>query len=325
MSLRRSPPPRRPIMGADSNSDLMATGNVPQPDLRQAASSDTENNQITMRKRKQPENDLTDKFEDFESKILAILTSMAQTQNDKLDLIHQDLSLVKNELTEVKSTTKQIVTEQNRISQELLKIEKFKTNVEQKIEDLTKEINTLKVDVANSTTNITASATTGTSTDFTSYEDMMAEFHERSNREKNVIISGINERNSDNRAERLTHDMNEVVKILELVNPGCNKPIKTIRMGKYDTNKSRPLKVCFASVDEARTILRNKTKITNETNNIKCYYDQTPCQKKIMENTRNELKRRKDAGEQDLTIRFIRGIPKVVQNQSKNLEKQDLM
>lgn len=318
MSLPRSPPTRRPIMNVDSNSDSTTIRNESEPELWQTASSDTENNQITMRKRKQPEDDLRDRFEDFENKILAILTRTAKTQNDKLDQIHQDLSSLRNELTEVKTTTKQIVTEQNRISQELLKIEKFKTNVEQKIEDLTKNIDSIKADMANSTTNIIATASTATSTDIESYEGMIAEFHERSIREKNVIISGINELNSDNRAERLSYDMNEVVKILELVNPGCNKPIKTIRLGKFDTNKARPLKVCFASAEEAKTILRNKTKITNETNNIKCYYDQTPCQKKMMENTRNELKRRKDAGEQNLTIRFIRGIPKIVQEQPKN-------
>ncbi|CAG5009911.1 unnamed protein product [Parnassius apollo] len=75
----------------------------------------TETRQATLRKRKQPNDDLSQKFDKFENKIISILSTMSQVQSDKLDKIPQELSLVTNQITQLRSTTTQLVKEQNRL------------------------------------------------------------------------------------------------------------------------------------------------------------------------------------------------------------------
>lgn len=52
--------------------------------------------------------------------------------------------------------------------------------------------------------------------------------------------------------------------------------------------------------------------IINRNNNIKISDDKTPSQREYLNNVRLALKRRIDAGEQDLTIRYIKGVPTIV-------------
>lgn len=55
-------------------------------------------------------------------------------------------------------------------------------------------------------------------------------------------------------------------------------PKKIFRIGKYNPDKTRRIKVCFDKPDPAMILLRNKDKTPN---NIKLFSDQTPPQQKF--------------------------------------------
>lgn len=312
MSVQRSPP-QRPIT-CDDCGDSMGSRSESQPDLRQA---------ITFRKRKHPDDDFTERFEHFEEKIMMVLTGMAHTQNEKLEKISKEVSSITDQICQIKITTEKLVADQKNLRQEFSKIAEFRSGIENKIETLEKNFGDLKSEINKSTQAAGIPDKTQPLTSQTlTYESMISEMQERTWRERNIIISGIQETNSANPAERLNNDKHAVVEILKQADFNCPEPVKIIRLGKYQKDKSRPIKACFASADTAKTILRNKSKINDESSKIKCYSDQTPNQKRYLSNLREELSRRTDNGEQDLTIKFIKGIPKIVQAHPKNETSQ---
>lgn len=300
MALYRSPT-KGPIKCTDGN-DTIATRCASHPDLRQ---SDTEISKYLLRKRKTPDDD--DFSDKFEIKIMSILTKMAQTQTDKLDKISQQVSIITDQISQIKCTTDQLSVEQNRFKEELVKIESSKKGMQKEIDNLKDDFKHLK---------------NSQSTTIFTQDNMISEVHERLQREKNIVISGIVEINSKDPAERIEHDKHEVIKVIKLADPDCAEPTKWFRLGKYMSNKSRPIKVCFTSADTTKSILRNKNLITKEIDNIKCYSDQTPLQKEELVKLRTELSKRVGDGEENIIIKYIKGVPKIVKMHSKNLQKQ---
>lgn len=131
-----------------------------------------------------------------------------------------------------------------------------------------------------------------------------------------MIIRGINEIKSTSIEVRRNHDVNEVNEVIKMADPHCKPPVKTIRLGKYDPTTSRPIKAIFSTSETAKSILRNKHHIKPDT--IKIYSDETTYQQKFRQNLRDELKRRTELGEKDLTIKYVNGIPKIIKMQPKN-------
>lgn len=106
------------------------------------------------------------------------------------------------------------------------------------------------------------------------YDDIIAELNERKLRERYITLTGLIERNIEKSEERHEFDRKEVPKIMKLINEDSTQPIKTIRLGKYEHNKHRPIKVIFEQADLVKNILLNKK---NESlGNIKICSDQTP-------------------------------------------------
>lgn len=88
MSVQRSPT-SRPITSAHRDEPIaFHNSGGSQPDLRQLQLLEFENQQVTLRnKRKLPDDDFSQKFEDFQNKIMTILTTTAETQNEKLNAL----------------------------------------------------------------------------------------------------------------------------------------------------------------------------------------------------------------------------------------------
>lgn len=301
MSEQRSP--KRAITYDDSN-DYEPTRSESQPDLRRSELSKIDNQPITMRKRKQPDDDLCAKFDAFEKKIMSVLTGMALNQTEKLDKISQEVSLITIQIAQIKTTTDQLVTEQVKMKQELENITICKADLEQKVEHLKKDVGILQ-NASQSQAQTLTSAT---------HDNILSEIYDRSQREKNIIVCGVAEKASNNLAERFNHDKEEVMKIINPSVPSCSDPTKVMRLGKYSSDKCRPIKACFAAADTAQSILRRKSTIDSEEKGIKIFYDLTPCQKNQIDNVRKELQSRIDKGEKDLTIKYIKGTPKIIQN-----------
>lgn len=90
--------------------------------------------------------------------------------------------------------------------------------------------------------------------------------------------------------------------------------VKVIRLGRYrNDNKPRPLKIIFSSPADAFDVIKCKHKLSRQ--NLPSQFtissDRTQLQRNSMNKLRNELNQRL-LSEQDLTIKFIKGVPKIV-------------
>lgn len=146
-------------------------------------------------------------------------------------------------------------------------------------------------------------------------EQIFKEIQERSNREKNVILIGIPEQSSPSAGERISKDESDIWNITSSIVKDIPKPARIFRIGKYSPGKNRKIKICYETSGPAKQLLRNQNKLPQ---NIKIYCDQTPAQQKYLSKLRDELSRRQNNGENELTIKYINGTPTIVKSTPKN-------
>ena len=128
--------------------------------------------------------------------------------------------------------------------------------------------------------------------------EMEMEEQDKSHREKNAIIFNLIEDN--------IHDK---LKVGKVVNDGLN--LKNIeieeifRIGKREINKVRPIIVKFKNVEQKwDTIKMSKLLNGKEAyRNIRIYPDLTRAERVVEKNLLDELKKKKEQGELDWTIR----------------------
>lgn len=147
-------------------------------------------------------------------------------------------------------------------------------------------------------------------------EITLTEMQERDARASNALIFGAQEATSDSIEERITHDTRIVKEMLNFVNANTTTDqLKIIRMGRYNPNKRRPIKVTFPSRETANMVLRNKNKVPKECG-MYIKFDQTPMQRSYLLNLLAEKQKRTDQGENNLKIKYHAGIPKIVKLRS---------
>lgn len=142
-------------------------------------------------------------------------------------------------------------------------------------------------------------------------ESVIQEVMERQSRAKNVIIFNLPESSNVNREDKIADDSKTAKVLLSVVPDIDTSNIKITRLGRVGNNP-RPLKIILEDSTQALQVLKSKAVIINRNNNIKISDDKTPSQREYLNNVRLALKRRIDAGEQDLTIRYIKGVPTIV-------------
>lgn len=146
------------------------------------------------------------------------------------------------------------------------------------------------------------------------HQNLILELKDRCDRERNIVIVGIPEINEKIYRSRQSHDGEESMKVLKALYENCPKPMKTLRLGKYNPDKNRPIKLCFENNEIPKRILRNKTKLPK---NIQIYADQTPTQQQFLRSLKEEINKRTDGGERDLIIKYIKGVPRIIINTDK--------
>lgn len=272
-----------------------------QPDLSKSSegSKTTDKPQITFRKRKEPESDLKmkEEFESLKNEMRSFLTKFSTIQNEGMASIRQDMNEIKEQLAGIKICTDKIIEDQEIMKKDIDNLKFLSKKNELKIKSLQ---STLSPSHSNISTN--------------SYDEIIYECQERITKQKNIIIFNLPESSSKSSSDRLEYDKNEVSKIINKIVDNCCQPIKIFRIGKYNPQKPRPLKVCFENADIALQILRNK----NNQSEFKIYSDQTYKQRKHLSQLKEELLTRQEEGEQNLVIKYVKGTPKIITQQSKN-------
>lgn len=301
-------------MGQDKTDSSMTTKSTPTkisitneggsssvPDLTKLNAYNLDAKNIAVRKRKMPESDFTHHFDEFKKEILELLKESNAMQLNNITAMTENITTsMKEQLQDIKNTTELLINENSHLKAQVQTLNDTVQSNKETINALNNEVQQLKIS-KNLPTN---------------GEDIYSEFQERAERNKNIIIVGIPEQHGRNFEERRELDTTLSVNVVNAMYPTCPKPERVLRVGKYDPAKNRPIKVCYNSHETVKNILRNKTSFKDE--NIKIYSDQTPNQKKYLMDLQNQLKLRQEKGEENITIKYIRGVPKIITQQSKN-------
>lgn len=290
MSLQRTPPSGTRISGSES--DLV-------PNLSTYGDADHVNFQPRKRKERAEVQECRNELANFRKDIMKFLEDFGRTQNENIKLVREEISEIKTEMKTIKSTAENFSKEIIKINSEIQNIKTANTHTEDKIKQIETEISQLK----KQNTNIPLSKSPALIN-----EDLVLELKERYDREKNIVIVGILEKNDKNYNIRQTYDNQEVFKLLKTVYEECPMPTKCVRLGKYIPNRNRPIKAYFTNNEVTICILRNRSKLPE---NIKLYSDQTPSQMRYLQSLKEELTTRKDNGEKDLIIKYVRGKPTI--------------
>lgn len=147
------------------------------------------------------------------------------------------------------------------------------------------------------------------------FNEIVHEVIERQKRIKNIIIYGIKENTSNDQNVRLNCDTTNVKNVLNFMSEDTNAlDIKPIRLGKYLPNmgKPRPIKVVFKDEQIVHNIINKSRQLKNsEFSYVSISPDRTPKQIEYYKTLKNELNERKAKGENNLTIKYINGIPTI--------------
>lgn len=302
MSLLRSP-------------NKTTTGGGSQPDLSKI-SDELVDSQITLRKRKQNFDHDCDCREGMNelrkelSRITQLLEKVVGSQDQTMNLVRESITEVRNEIKEIKLSSGTLAAEQSILKEQITQLDNKIKCGETNIKSLQFELTSLKSD-----SSAASSSTQMAQSKYTESELIIRELKERNDREKNVIIIGLQEQTSSDINEQRLYDETEVKKIISTHFKDVPSPSKIFRLGKYNPNSKRPLKICFDTPKPAKILLRNKEKLPKE---IKLYSDQTPTQQKYLKELKEELARRQQKGESDLIIKYIKNVPTIVHLTPKN-------
>lgn len=153
-------------------------------------------------------------------------------------------------------------------------------------------------------------------------EQILSESHERSIRSKNIMVYDAPESSANDIQGRILHDKHIAQQIFEKV--GCQNKVadilKVMRVGKGGVNnKPRPLKVVCSNTEIVNAILRSRKRM--DPNSYKVGYDSTKMQQAAYKAARAELMTRRDKGEDDLIIKYVKGVPTIMKNQNRRVQE----
>lgn len=145
-------------------------------------------------------------------------------------------------------------------------------------------------------------------------EELLSEMRNRINREKNIIIFGLPESGNGS-------DVTAVNEILHEASNNNNIMACSIRRLGHDSNvngKFRPVKVVLESSKIARILLKHKYRLKDSAKFKNCVIrdDKTPQQTKYLRLVREELDEKIKNGHDNLTIKYIQGVPTIIPNDS---------
>lgn len=137
-------------------------------------------------------------------------------------------------------------------------------------------------------------------------QKIIAEINEQKNLSKNVIIFNLKDSPDE---EKNLKNVNKLLK-----NNNINvKNISVKRLGIFDENKCRPVKIIFRSYYDAINMLKkSKAIMKNSKQNIYITNDKTKSQQLVEKKVIQELHSRREKGEKNIIKKYINNIPTIV-------------
>lgn len=166
------------------------------------------------------------------------------------------------------------------------------------VADLTASYNKVSLEVDSVRSNVT-SAPCSTSTSSEAVEILK--------RSHNVIFRKLPE---------APNDEDQVRELLNVIDQSCYRSIVSISRltsSKSSAAQPRPVKVVFNNIFTPKNILRNKSALLTSTfKDVTVTDDKTPAEMRSLMALREQLKARQAAGEQNITIKYVKGTPSIV-------------
>lgn len=132
-------------------------------------------------------------------------------------------------------------------------------------------------------------------------------------RAHNIIIAALPE---------VSGDTDQIKILVDTVIPNSSQTIlSTYRIGSNKNCSDRPrlVKVTFNNIITPKVILRNKFKLaSSDFVGVSLRDDKCLEELRLLSSLREQLKTRKSAGEKDITIKYVKGIPVIVHQPPKN-------
>lgn len=153
------------------------------------------------------------------------------------------------------------------------------------------------------------------------FEKIISEINDRQKRKCNLMFFGVAETSGATKDERAANEKQLVVDVVKFLTPTIRTDFTRItRLGKYDSNRrsARPIKVTLDSEDLVHQIIKNSRRLRESQSyrHINVSVDRTPTQNEYYRGVRQELKDRTDGGETGLRIKYVRGLPTIVNSEN---------
>lgn len=152
-----------------------------------------------------------------------------------------------------------------------------------------------------------------------SREEIISEMNDRTLRAHNLMLFKMPESKSTQINDKKAHDRKLITQLFDYLCPGLvTYNFTHFRVGKKTPDKSRPIKIILKNLSDVSQLMGkfstvDKSVFKGDLTNISLARDRTPGETKYLNDLRDELKRRTDTGEKDLTIKYRNGVPAIVQ------------
>ncbi|CAH2108466.1 unnamed protein product [Euphydryas editha] len=242
------------------------------------------------------------------TEMMAMLKSLTTNQNNFIAKTSADITVIKEQVNGLKSTFEYLSSEHKVMKSNIAQLLEKSISTDKKVEVLESDVQQMK----------DLPLMSPQSFNLQIQENFMAEVNDRNLRSKNIVIIGVPEPKATNNIDRKEMDKKEVMKIITMINSECSEPVNIFRLGKYNSNKNRPIKVCFNNSEITKHILRNRKKMNNDKINI--YSDQTPQQKSYLKTVKKEYENRIKKGDKNLVIKYIKDQYRNITTKNKSLK-----
>lgn len=160
-------------------------------------------------------------------------------------------------------------------------------------------------------------------------EEIISEVSERQRRKRNILIFNVKEERHRPHDEQNVADKNNIHKIVQLLVPSTKLNICNVfRLGMPNSSNTRPrpIKLCLTNEEDALKLLK-KSQALKETNEFKEVFltsDKTPREIEFYKSIKSEFLDRKNNGEDDIKIKYVDNVPKIVKIADLNLPSQPI-
>lgn len=220
--------------------------------------------------------------------------SLLSNIESKLTSHDTSLNDLKVKLSSLDSTFKEFKKSLDNVSAELVKVKQDNTILNSEVKALHERVFQLE-----------HTRSSNCLTDF----DIVEESRARILKENNLVIFNVSDSINEDASVPLT-----LVKEL-FQDLSCSVTVSSVvRLGKFGS-RPRPILVKLYTSSEVRSVLRSKSKIRNihRWKEVSISEDMTSLQRSHMKSLRSQLRTKRESGDLNWFIKYVRGVPTLVQ------------